>query len=88
MLTTHFDLVSGPFWVPGGLKRAIWPCYLNFHAQFCEGHFFVSNIGLLGALLIQHCYSPFVTTQFEKTVENRQKGPVWASKYPFGIACY
>ena len=31
MLTTHFDLVSGPFWVPGGPKRAIWPRYLNFH---------------------------------------------------------
>ena len=25
MLTTHFDLVSGPFWVPGGPKRTIWP---------------------------------------------------------------
>ena len=22
MLTTHFDLVLGPFWVPGGPKRA------------------------------------------------------------------
>ena len=22
MLTTHFDLVSGPFWAPGGPKRA------------------------------------------------------------------
>ena len=25
MPTTHFDLVLGPFWVPRGPKRAIWP---------------------------------------------------------------
>ena len=31
MVTTHFDLVLGPFWVPGGPKRAIWPRSLNFH---------------------------------------------------------
>ena len=44
----------------------------------------MSRASQRNALLIQHCYSPFGTTQFEKTVKNRQKGPVWASKYPFG----
>ena len=33
MPTTHFDLVLGPFWVPGGPKRAISPRSLNFHGQ-------------------------------------------------------
>ena len=36
------------------------------------------------ALLIQHCYSPYRTTQFEKTIKKRQKGPVLAIKVPFG----
>ena len=36
------------------------------------------------ALLIQHCYSPYRTTQFEKTIKKRQKGPVLAIKGPFG----
>ena len=44
----------------------------------------MSRASQRNALLIQHCCSPFGTTQFEKTVKNRQKGPVWASKYPFG----
>ena len=35
------------------------------------------------ALLIQHCYSPYRTTQFEKTTKKRQKGPVLARKGPF-----
>ena len=35
------------------------------------------------ALLIQHCYSPYGTTQLEKTTKNRQKGPVWAPKRHF-----
>ena len=43
------------------------------------------SIGLKqNALLIQHCYNQFGTTQFKKTVKNWQKGPVLASKYPFG----
>ena len=37
------------------------------------------------ALLIQHCYSPYRTTQFEKTIKKRQKGPVLAIKGPFGV---
>ena len=44
----------------------------------------MSRASQRNSLLIQHCYSPFGTTQFEKTVKNRQKGPIWASKYPFG----
>ena len=36
------------------------------------------------ALLIQHCYSPYRTTQSEKTIKKRQKGPVLAIKGPFG----
>ena len=36
------------------------------------------------ALFIQHCYSPYRTTQFEKTIKKRQKGPVLAIKGPFG----
>ena len=40
--------------------------------------------GTPGALLIQHCYSPFRTTQLVKTVKNRQKGHVLAIKGPFG----
>ena len=40
MVTTHFDLVLGPFWVPGGPKRAIWPRSLNFHGYFIYGMLF------------------------------------------------
>ena len=36
------------------------------------------------ALLIQHCYIPYGTTQLEKTIKKRQKGPVWPPKDPFG----
>ena len=36
------------------------------------------------ALLIQHCYSPYRTTQFEKTTKKRQKGLVLTRKGPFG----
>ena len=35
------------------------------------------------ALLIQHCYIPYGTTQLEKTIKKRQKGPVWPPKDPF-----
>ena len=48
MLTTHFDLVSGRFWVPGGPKRAIWARSLNFHGPiFCDT-FFVLEIKAFG----------------------------------------
>ena len=44
----------------------------------------VSRASQRNALLIQHCYSPYRTTQFEKTIKKRQKGPVLAIKGPFG----
>jgi len=44
----------------------------------------VSRESQRNALLIQHCYSPYRTTQFEKTIKKRQKGPVLAIKGPFG----
>ena len=68
MLTTHFDLVWDPFWVPGGPKRAPFgpkcPLALNFHGPFLWDIFCVRNIALSRgvqsiALLIQHCYSPW-----------------------------
>ena len=37
---------------------------------------------LRNALLIQHCYIPYGTTQLEKTIKNRQKGPFLALKCP------
>ena len=48
MVNTHFDLVLGPFWAPGGPKRAIWAQSLNFHVPIFWGILFVSNIGLWG----------------------------------------
>merc|ERR1719201_2241836 len=52
MLTTHFDLVSGPFWVPRGPKRARFgpkcPLALNFHGPILCMNFFSRNIGLWG----------------------------------------
>ena len=44
----------------------------------------VSRASQRNALLIQHCYSSYRTTQFEKTIKKRQKGPVLAIKGPFG----
>ena len=48
MVTTHFHLVSGPFWAPGGPKRAIWPRYLNFHGPILWGTFFCFKYRLVG----------------------------------------
>ena len=44
----------------------------------------MSRTSQRNALLFQHCYSPYRTTQFEKTIKKRQKGPVLAIKGPFG----
>ena len=44
----------------------------------------VSRASQRNALLIQHCYIPYGTTQLEKTIKKRQKGPVWPPKDPFG----
>ena len=44
----------------------------------------MSRASQRNALLIQHCYSPYRTTQFEKMTKKRQKGPLLARKGPFG----
>ena len=45
MVTTHFDLVSGLSWAPGGPKRAPFgpkcPLALNFHGPILCGNFFL-----------------------------------------------
>ena len=51
MVTTHFDLVSGLSWAPGGPKRAPFgpkcPLALNFHGPILCGNFF-SKYRLVG----------------------------------------
>jgi hypothetical protein len=44
----------------------------------------VSRASQRNALLTQHCYSPYGTTQLEKTIKNRQKGAFWAKTGSFG----
>ena len=48
MVTTHFDLISGPLRVPRGPKGVIWAQSLNFHGPIFLGIPFVPNIGLWG----------------------------------------
>ena len=48
MVTTHFDLISGPLRVPRGPKGVILAQSLNFHVPIFWGILFVSNIGLWG----------------------------------------
>ena len=48
MVTTHFDLISGPLRVPRGPKGVILAQSLNFHVPIFGGILFVSNIGLWG----------------------------------------
>ena len=48
MVTTHFDLISGPLRVPRGPKGVIWAQSLNFHGPIFLGIPTVPNIGLLG----------------------------------------
>ena len=78
MVTTHFDLISGPR-VP---KGAIWAQTLNFHGPIFWGILFVSNMACgvsrasqRNAWLIQHCYSSYGTTQLEKTGKKGSFGP-------------
>ena len=47
-VTTHFDLISGPFRGPRNPKRAIWAQSLNFNGPVFLGILFVTNIGLWG----------------------------------------
>ena len=52
MVTTHFDLISGPLRVPRGPKEVILAQSLNFHAPIFREILFVSNIGLWGVQTI------------------------------------
>jgi len=88
MLTTHFDLVWDPFWVPGGPKRAPFgpkcPLALNFHGPFLCGTFF-SKYRLVGCP--EHrsgmlCSSSTVIVHIEppslrKRSKRGKKGPFW-----------
>ena len=44
----------------------------------------MSRASQQNSLLIQHCYNPCRTTQLEKIIKNRQKGPVLAIKGAVG----
>ena len=48
MVTTHFDLISGPLSVPRDPKRDIWAKSLNFYGPIFLGILFGPNIGFLG----------------------------------------
>ena len=48
MVTTHFDLISGPLRVPSEPKRAIWAQSLKIHGPIFGGILFVPNMGLWG----------------------------------------
>ena len=52
MVTTHFDLISGPLRVPRGPKGVIWAQSLNFYGPILLGILFVSKIGLWGVQTI------------------------------------
>ena len=69
MVTTHFDLVLGPFWAPGGPKRAHFgPNVPNFHGPIFVGYFLCLKYSLVGCP--QHhngtsCSSSTVTAHME-----------------------
>merc|ERR550519_2539496 len=49
MVTTHFDLVLGPFWVPRVPKRAHFgPNVPNFHGPIFVGYFLCLKYSLVG----------------------------------------
>ena len=79
MVTTHFDLISGP------LKKGYFGPIPKFPRPNFLGILSVPNRGLWGvqtvAWLIQHCYSPYGTAQLEKTGKKGSFGP---RKAPFG----
>jgi len=88
MVTTHFDLVSGLSWAPGGPKRAPFgpkcPLALNFHGPILCGNFF-SKYRLVGCP--EHrsgmlCSSSTVIVHIEppslrKRSKRGKKGPFW-----------
>ena len=40
----------------------------------------MSRASQWNALLIQHCYIPYGTTQLKKKIKNKQKGPFWGPR--------
>ena len=52
IVTTHFDLISGPLRVPRNSKRAIWAQSLNFQGPIFLEILFFSMIGLWGVQTI------------------------------------
>ena len=85
MVTTHFDLVSGPFQVPGGPKRAFWPRSLNFHGPISWATFFCFKNRLVGCP--EHrsgmpCSSSTVIAHMEPP--SSRKRPKTGKKGPFG----
>ena len=47
---------------------------------------YASRASQRNALLIQHCYSPFGTTQYEKTVKNKPHGPKYTLFGPVEVS--
>ena len=100
MVTTHFDLVSGLSWAPGGPKRAPFgpkcPLALNFHGPILCGNFF-SKYRLVGCP--EHrsgmlCSSSTVIVHIEppslrKRPKRGKKGPFWPKcpKFPWPYLC-
>ena len=70
--------------VEGGHLGLQHDCELIHQAQTAGVGARVSRASQRNALLIQHCHSPYRTTQLKKTIKNRQKGPILAIKGPFG----
>ena len=70
--------------VEGGHLGLQHDCELIHQAQTAGVGARVSRASQRNALLIQHCHSPYRTTQLKKTIKNRQKGPVLAIKVPLG----
>ena len=88
MVTTHFDLVPGLSWAPGGPKRAPFgskcPLALNFHGPILCGNFF-SKYRLVGCPENRSgmlCSSSTVIVHIEppslrKRSKRGKKGPFW-----------
>merc|ERR1712001_562995 len=95
MVTTHFDLVSGLSWAPGGPKRAPFgpkcPLALNFHGPILCGNFF-SKYRLVGCPKNRSgmlCSSSTVIVHIEppslrKRSKRGKKGPLGPNLVPRG----
>ena len=76
MVTTHFDLVLGPFWAPGGPKRAHFgPNVPTFHGPIFVGYFLCSKYSLVGCPEHHNgtpCSSSTVTAHMEPSSLRKQ----------------